>query len=114
MIKRLYEILSRYQFPLSTEEALQKQIDGVLKHHGFTFEREYRLDAKNRIDFFCGGVGIEVKTKGSALSIYRQCERYCKFDEIDVFLLITNKAMGFPQEIGGKPCYVINVGVAWL
>lgn len=114
MIKDLHAVLSRYQFPLSTEEALQRQIEGVLKHHGFPYVREYRLDPKNRIDFFCGGVGIEVKIKGSAMSIYRQCERYCQFPQIEIFLLITNKAMGFPKELKGKPCYVINVGVAWL
>lgn len=114
MIKNLHVILSRYQFPLSTEETLQRHIEGVLKHHGVPYEREYRLDEKNRIDFFCEGLGIEVKIKGSAMSIYRQCERYCQFQQIEAFLLITNKAMGFPQEIKGKPCYVINTGMAWL
>lgn len=46
--------------------------------------------------------------------IYKQCERYANFDQVKQLVLITNRSMGFPETINNKPCYVINIGRAWL
>ena len=78
------------------------------------YKPEYRLDAKNRPDFFVYEHAVEVKIKGSAKAIYRQCERYSAFPEVKGVYLVTNKAMGFPETLNGKPCYVINLGKSWL
>lgn len=107
-------LLSKYQFSLSFEKDLQGQIDYVLRQNGFLFQKEYSFDKLSRIDFFGDGIGIEVKIKGTAKNIYRQCERYCQFDSLDVLILVTNRSMGFPPTLCGKPCYVLNLGRSWL
>jgi hypothetical protein len=109
-----YNLISKCKFSLESEEELKLQISSVLEQHNFDFKKEFKLDAKNRLDFYIHGYAIEVKIKGSAMSIYRQCVRYCQFKEVKGLFLITNKSMGFPTEINQKPCYLINLGKSWL
>lgn len=68
------------------------------------------------IDFYNEsiGIGVEVKIKGGKKAIYRQCARYCNSPIIKELILITNRSMGLPSEINGKPCHVVNIGLAWL
>ncbi len=106
-------LLSR-KFELHNEKVLQQQMMDVLSPVFPKIQREHSLDEKNVIDFMLAGVGIEVKIKGGRKDIYRQCERYCAFDQVKVFVLVTNRSIGFPQSLKGKPCYVINLGMAWL
>jgi len=114
MVDKLYNLISKCKFSLESEEELKLQIAEILKEHNFNFKKEFTLDSKNRLDFFIEGLAVEVKIKGSAMSIYRQCVRYCNFDEVKGLFLLTNKSMGFPPEINQKPCYVINLGKSWL
>lgn len=113
IITQIHSALSGKKLPLQDEKALQSEIFAIL-YKTLNVKREYRLDEKNVLDFFIENVGIEVKIKGQKMAIYRQCKRYCDFDEIKSLVLITNRAIGFPRDINGKPCYVINLGIAWL
>lgn len=106
--------LRRKRFELQNEKSLQLQMFDFLKPIFPEIQREFILDKKNTIDFLLFGIGMEVKIKGSKMSIYKQCERYCKFEEIKSLILITNRSMGFPESINGKDCYVLNLGRAWL
>ena len=114
MISDVVRILRGFKFTLVSETQLQFEIDEVLRRAGFRFYREHALDRKNRIDFYCDGVGVEVKIKGSAKNILRQCERYCQFDSVRCLILVTNRSMGFPTDINDKPCFVVKLGAAWL
>jgi hypothetical protein len=113
----IIQALRMQRFTLETEKLLQAQIRSFL-HGRFTtlrIEPEYILDPHNVIDFLLDNrVGVEVKIKGSKREIFRQCERYCDFELIQVLILVTNLSMGFPPEINGKSCYVIKLGQAWL
>ena len=100
MINKVIEQIKQYQFDLSDELELQTQLyETVLEELGF--EREFSLNKKSRIDFYHPKykIGIEVKVKGSAVKIYRQCERYAQTNKIDELILLTAKAMGMPSEI---------------
>lgn len=108
------KILRGYKFSLHTEDALKTQMDEVLKLAGLSYVREHELDKKNRIDFFGSGIGIEVKIKGTAKSILKQCEGYAAFDEIKCLILVTSKTIGFPPYINDKPVFVVRVGNNWL
>jgi len=110
----IIELLSKYQFSLTSETELQSQIKEILESNNIPFEKEYNLDDKNRPDFFLEGIALEVKIKGSAKSIYRQCERYCEFDAVSNLILVTNRSMGFPETLNDKPCYLIHLGQSWL
>ena len=114
MINDVINILGHRRLPLSTEQELQDAVEGMLRKHDIPYEREVKLSEHDRIDFMVFDMGIEIKIKGSAKSIYRQCERYCGFEEVGSLLLLTNRSMGFPEEIGGTSCYLLNLGKSWL
>jgi len=107
-------LISSKRLPYTTELELQDALEAVFKERGYPYTRELRLNEKDRIDFWVDGVGIEVKIKGAAKQTYRQCERYCKHDEIKELLLITTKSIGFPPDINGKPCYVYFLSMNML
>lgn len=109
----IHALLKGKRFNLQNEKETQKQIGEILSPI-LHIAPEYRLDANNIIDFMVGQVGVEVKIKGNKMAIYKQCERYCKFESVKALILVTSKAMGFPEQINGKPCYVLNISKAWL
>lgn len=118
-IHDIISVLSKKKFYLSEEKITQVQIyEALTATNRYAFTREYYLDKEklNKPDFFETefGIAIEVKIKGQKKAIYRQCERYCKFDQVKYLILCTNKSLGFPPEINGKPCYYIHLGKAWL
>jgi hypothetical protein len=106
--------LSLCKFPLYNEKDLQEAIYKQLVAKRFPAVREYPLDNNNIVDIFIQGTAIEIKIHAPARAIYKQCARYCGFECVKCLILITNRAMGFPKEINGKPCYVLNLGKAWL
>lgn len=116
MINKILKVLYSHRFPLVIEKETQKAIEEKFSENEIPYSREHRLDEKNIPDFFIDidGIAIEVKVKGNAKQIYKQCERYCKFDAVKKLILVTNKSMGFPKEINGKDCYFIKIGKAWL
>lgn len=114
MVKSILHILLQNRFPLTKEKETQAAIEKVFLNNGISYEREYLLDKENIPDFFINGIAIEVKIKGNAKKIYKQCERYCQFSEVKILILVTNRSMGFPKEINSKPCYFLNLGKAWL
>jgi len=114
MINTILKTLYSHRFPLVIEKETQSAIEAKFLENNIEYSREHRLDNKNIPDFFIDGIAIEVKIKGNAKSIFKQCERYCKFDEVKKLILVTNRSMGFPKDIHGKDCYFINLGKAWL
>ena len=114
-IKDLALILSSAKLRYSTEAELQEEIARLLTHYHIPFQREYVLSAANRIDFLImGAIGVEIKIKGQPLEIYRQVERYAKFDKIKAILLVTTFRMGFPSQIENKPAAMVNLSRGWL
>lgn len=114
MVFKIIKTLSSYRFPLNKEKDTQASIETRFVENDIEYSREHRLDSENIPDFFIDGIAIEIKIKGNAKKIYKQCERYCKFEEVKQLILVTNRSMGFPKEINGKPCYFVNLGKAWL
>lgn len=113
----LSKFLSGKRFPLSDEKRLQQAIEEEFQRAGVLYSREHLLsgtDRKDIIDFVIGDTGIEVKIKGGKLAIYRQLERYAEHDELACIVLVTNVAMGLPEEISGKPVHMVNLARAWL
>lgn len=92
-------------------------MEAVFLHHNEPFQREYRLDNKNILDYFqeTTGIALEVKIrKCSPTATLKQCERYAAFDKVKMIVLFTNKAHAMPAKLNGKPVYVISAGKAWL
>jgi hypothetical protein len=120
IVDDLLNFFKKNRFSLEDEKTLQAEIALKLATedrfpHRLPYLREFRLDDHSIIDFLVNeNIGIEVKLKGSAMSIFRQCERYCQFPAIEALILLTNKSMALPPEINGKPCFVQNLSEAWL
>lgn len=114
-IQDILTLLRKKRFALESEKMCQKQIFLALSNLKFVYLKpEEILDPKNIIDFLIDGIGIEVKLRAQKRALYNQCVRYCEFDQIKTFLLITNQTIGLPTQINGKDCYVLNIGKAWL
>lgn len=113
-IQQTVSWLSAARCPLTNEKQTQQKLFDAVKDIGFV--REHRLDEKNIPDLFCQyhGIAVEVKIKGSKKDIYRQLLRYSQFAEVKILILCTNKALGLPPLIGGKPVYFIHLGKAYL
>jgi hypothetical protein len=96
---------------LNDEKKLQIEIAGAFAAYGIECTREVHLDKNNIVDFMIDGFAIEIKirTKVSAMQIYRQLERYCAFPEVEALMLMTSKAMSLPDAINGKPVYVLSL-----
>lgn len=112
--QHLVRELSRFRLRVSTEAALQRDIEQALNMIGADYAREQPLSAGDRPDFMVGDVVIEAKARYRKRSIYLQLERYAAHDTVAAIILVTNTAMGMPEYINGKPIYVISTGIAYL
>lgn len=111
----LKRLLMGWRFPLTDEKQTQAKIEEALSFSMVPFVREHELGDAGKIDFMVdGNIGIEVKIKGAKMAIYRQCERYCKRDEITHFMLFSLVPMALPKEIEGKPATFVHMGTAFL
>ncbi|MBB3937721.1 hypothetical protein [Aureimonas phyllosphaerae] len=114
-LDRVTAALRSRRMPVDTEARLQAEIGAVLADMGIPVTAEYRLDQRNRIDFFADGIGIEAKIGGGRLSVWRQLERYAAFPSITALVLVGTVAV--PSSIstcGGKPFRHVSVGAGWL
>lgn len=115
MIDDILRILTSRRFSLTNEKKTQEEIESALTEAGIRCVREVRLGDGDIIDFLIeDSIGAEVKIKGGKMQIFRQVERYAQRDSISSLILVTNVPTGFPEEINGKPVYVVNLAKAWL
>tara|TARA_B100002049_G_C16085532_1_gene379323 strand:+ start:22349 stop:22708 length:360 start_codon:yes stop_codon:yes gene_type:complete len=110
LVARVFEALNSTHFPITHEISLHQKMEDVFKSYNIPFEREVFLSKSDKVDFLIeSSIALEVKIKGRAMSIYRQCERYCTHDSVEGIILASSKPMGFPKEICGKPAYFFNL-----
>lgn len=110
----LVQFIERHRWPLSSEKRLQELFVDTLRAAGHAALREVRLDDESIIDVMVESIGVELKIKGQRRAIYRQCERYCHFDEVQALVLGTSVSMGMPDTINGKPVFVASLSRGWL
>lgn len=113
--REVIRLLTGKRLLISNEKAVQRQLDEIFKEAGLALDREVQvkggfLDFRERPR----GLAIEVKITGSARGFHRQMAGYAADPSIDEFLLITTRACGMPETIGGKPVSVFGLGSAHL
>jgi len=113
-IRELAQRLGEYRIVFANEHDFQDGIQDVLdtlsKAHGFQFEREYRLSAADRPDFFlpAEGIAIECKIKGSTSEVFRQLSRYAEHESVNGIILATSRRTHYaPTELNHKPIYTV-------
>jgi len=112
--KQIVDILSHKPLPLQKEAECQQAIADVLREASIPFEEQFRLDAKNRIDFLVHDIGIEVKVKGSAATVARQLKRYEQCDQIRSLILVTRRSLNVKALPFTKPLHIIWLSKTWL
>lgn len=120
LVHTLTKWLAVGRFDLDDEKACQAQIH-VWLHERLPLEiqselkPEHRLSARDIPDFFILGVAIEVKmNRARPADVLRQLARYAEHDQVTDLILLTNRAIGAPAQINGKPVVSISLGRAWL
>lgn len=113
LARDLAVLLDGHRYIAPNEGGLQVEIARQLRASGVEFAREVVLDARSRIDFVVGRVGLEVKVDSFAAEIARQLQRYAESDRLDEILLVTTRFRHMPLSAAvfyGKPVTVLRLG----
>ena len=96
------------------EYDLHRLVMDTLSRQGVPFAHEVSLAPRCRIDLMCGGVGIEIKRgRVERAKVLRQLTRYAACERVAGLILVTEKSLGLPREIGGKPVRVVCLNRLW-
>ena len=96
------------------EYDLHRLVMDTLSRQGVPFAHEVSLAPRCRIDLMCGGVGIEIKRgRVERAKVLRQLTRYAACERVAGLILVTEKSLGMPREIGGKPVRVVCLNRLW-
>jgi hypothetical protein len=112
ILDHIFGLLSLHRFTFATEGELQDGIALVLTEANVSFEREFTLLPKDRIDFMVEDLGLEVKVAGSLSSVTRQLFRYAESPLIGSLLLVTSRIAlhsRLPAQMNGKPLRVLRL-----
>lgn len=107
----IVEVLLQHIFRYVNEGELQDGIWAVLVAAGLDPQREVHLDARSRIDFMVGRIGIEVKVDGSLSALIRQAMRYAKHDGLDEIVIVTtlSRHLNMPDTLNDKRITVAHL-----
>lgn len=96
------------------EYDLHRLVMDTLSRQGVSFEHEVSLAPRCRIDLMCGGVGIEIKRgRVERAKVLRQLTRYAACPQVAGLILVTEKSLNLPREIGGKPVRIVCLNRLW-
>ena len=97
-----------------TEEELHMQIAQALESVGLKAIHEARLAPRCRIDFLCGGVGIEIKkSRPNRSALIAQLERYAACEQIAELVVAAPRGVNLPKEIHGKRVTMVALERLW-
>ena len=113
-------LIQSVRLSYSTEHELQTDLHELFRQHGCDVIREFRINARDRVDFLVKAkdcnVAVECKVKGSASSVMAQIARYAESDQVSEIVLVTSKRMHLASEafrervILGKPLIGVWIG----
>ena len=97
-----------------TEDELHDQIAHALWAHGLEVQHEVRLAPRCRIDFMCGGVGIEIKkSRPERSKLMAQLMRYAACEQVSALVVAAPRGVDLPKEIAGKRVMMIALERLW-
>lgn len=116
-VNQVVAAIKAHKFTYSTEKQLQDGLAQVFGERNIPFEREKKIGEKEQIDFLIvGGIGLEVKTKGSPSEVARQLLAYAGCEGVKELILVTGRArLGhLPEELLGKKITVVTLWQSFL
>ena len=114
-IRAIERALSVLRLPAAPEEYdIHALVSGALAAAGLEARHEVSLGSGCRIDFVCGGVGIEVKKGRVAPAVMRrQAARYAASGRVRALILVAPGDLRMPREIGGVPVRCLALARLW-
>ena len=87
----------------------------ALRRAGLDFAKEARLAPRCRADFLLrGGVLIEVKRgRVDRARLLQQLRRYAAQEAVTSLIVVTERTVALPREVGGKRCAVVALNRLW-
>lgn len=114
-LQRILDALSAIRISAQPEEAeIHREIARALDAAQIGYIHECPLSPGRRIDFACGGIGIEVK-KGRpvAARLRAQLQRYLEDERLTAVIVVLQKPCALPEHICGKPVRVVSLNRLW-
>lgn len=110
--ERICKLLEVYACIAESEQQLGDAVTELLDKNKISYEREKRLSARDRLDFFIDGTAIELKIDGSWSDLLRQLDRYAESDVVTELVVITTsrRLAAMPASLRDKPVHVAYVG----
>ena len=97
-----------------TEEELHEQIACALYACGLEAQHEVRLAPRCRIDFMCGGIGVEIKkSRPERSKLIAQLTRYAACDQVEALVVAAPRGINMPREIAGKRIVMVALERLW-
>lgn len=97
-----------------TEEELHVQVARALEQGGLQAGHEVRLAPRCRIDFLCGGVGIEIKkSRPDRAKLTAQLARYAACEQVKALVVAAPRGVNLPGQICGKPVKMVALERLW-
>lgn len=94
--------------PPGPERLLAQACRRALSEAGILHDVESQI-AEGRLDMRVGPIAIELKVRGSSISVIRQLSRYADDHAVTELILVTTSAKlkTMPSMLGGKPLWVV-------
>lgn len=114
-LEQIEQAISALRAPIQQGEYdLHRLVMDALDAAGLHWEHEVKLAPRCRIDLMCGSVGVEIKRgKVEKGRILAQLTRYAACPQITGLILVTEKTVPVPKQIGGKPVRLICLNRLW-
>ena len=114
-LEQVLAALRRLRVPLQRGEYdLHALVGQALTEAGIAWAHEVPLAPRCRIDFLCGGVGIEVKRgKPERARVREQLRRYAGSERITALVLVTERQIDLPDSLCGKPLAAVCLNHLW-
>ena len=113
--ERIIAALRELRSPFARyEQDIHQAVARRLTDAGLPFLHEKPLAPGCRIDFWCEGVGIEIKKgKPRPAALLEQLRRYAVSDEIAALVVLTQRSVRLPASVCGKPLVQITLNQLW-
>lgn len=113
--ERIIAALRELRSPFALyEQDIHQAVARRLTDAGLPFLHEKSLAPGCRIDFWCEGVGIEIKKgKPRPAALLEQLRRYAVSDEIAALVVLTQRSVRLPASVCGKPLVQITLNQLW-
>lgn len=115
-LRGVMEALSQIRVPQAQpeERELHALVEEALLRASLSFGHEVALAPRSRIDFLCGGIGIEVKKgRPPREALLRQCGKYLQSDRLTALVLLLPRQVWLPERLQGKPLRVVSLNRLW-